>query len=57
MPTHREIAMIEWFRLKTEEILIFLDDILMPRGMTDLSKDDFSGVKAALRRLRDGAEG
>jgi len=56
MPTHHEIAMIGGFRLKTEEILIFLDDILMPRGMTALSKDDFSEVKTALRRLRDGSE-
>jgi internalin A len=53
LPTHHEMAMIEEFRLKTEDILIFLDDILMPRGMSSLSTDDFSEVKGALQRLGD----
>ncbi len=54
LPTHHEMAMIEEFRLKTEDMLIFLDDILMPRGMSSLSTDDFSEVKQALRRLPRG---
>lgn len=53
LPTHHEMAMIEEFRLKTEDMLIFLDDILMPRGMPYLSENDFSAVKAALGRLSD----
>jgi internalin A len=53
LPTHHEMAMIEEFRLKTEDMLIFLDDILMPRGMPYLSENDFSAVKAALGRLVD----
>jgi internalin A len=53
LPTHHEMAMIEEFRLKTEDMLIFLDDILMPRGIPYLSENDFSAVKAALGRLDD----
>jgi internalin A len=53
LPTHHEMAMIEEFRLKTEDMLIFLDDILMPRGMPYISENDFYAVKMALRRLGD----
>ena len=54
LPTHHEMAMIEEFRLKTEDILIFLDDILMPRGMDRIAANDFDAVKQALHRLGAG---
>ena len=54
LPTHHEMAMIEEFRLKTEDILMFLDDILMPRGMDRIAADDFDAVKHALHRLGAG---
>ena len=34
-----------------DEMLAFMNDILMPRGMQCLSEDDFATVKAALHRL------
>lgn len=55
LPTHHEMAMIEEFRLKTEDMLIFLDDILMPRGMDRIAADDFDAVRQALHRLGDGS--
>ncbi len=34
-----------------DEMLAFMNDVLMPRGMPCLSEDDFATVKASLRRL------
>ncbi|NOT87605.1 MAG: TIR domain-containing protein [Lysobacter sp.] len=34
-----------------DEMLAFMNDVLMPRGMQCLSEDDFATVKAALHRL------
>jgi internalin A len=45
-----EMQAINRFVGMTDQVLKFMDDVLMPRS-DDLTNDDFAAVKAALRRL------
>ncbi len=47
----KNIKTVEKIADSADEMLAFMNDILMPRGMPCLSDDDFAPVKASLRRL------
>ena len=48
--TNEEMWAMNRFVGMTDQVLKFMDDVLMPRG-EDLPSEDFAAVKAALRRL------
>jgi internalin A len=47
----KNIQILEKIADIADETLAFMNDVLMPRGMVCLSKDDFASVKVALQRL------
>jgi internalin A len=47
----KNIKTVEKIADTADEMLAFMNDILMPRGMPCLSEDDFATVKASLHRL------
>jgi TIR domain len=47
----KTIKTVEKIADMADEMLAFMNDVLMPRGMQCLSEDDFATVKAALHRL------
>jgi internalin A len=47
--TPETLAMMQQFYQCAQPILAWLADVLMPRGITDIEKDDFAAVIAALK--------
>ena len=47
----KNIKTVEKIADTADEMLAFMNDVLMPRGMSCLSEDDFATVKASLHRL------